>query len=231
MNEYGEFVMFDKSVTEDGSELLVVAVKDNGETVSQFLGNRVDPNKIYRMIYQVEKGGEALPKKIDLSFTGIEVISQYLNHKCFMEGIHSDERIEVPFNFWFRHTMKDGVVAYCYTKIFGKSSSTQRLIKNVIGWSSKDQKAFLRNTGLVNRVINSYLFQKIEEGFDSITINDVFGMTDDEVKDFFNDATDINPDLLAYGYESEEQMSKCLKHGFLKFVPFNTDPVATQTLN
>lgn len=223
--------MFDKSVTEDGSELFVVAVKDNGETVSQSLGNRIDPNKTYRMIYQVEKGGEPLAKKVDLSFTGIEVISQYLNHKCFMEGIYSDAKIEVPFNFWFRHTMKEGVIAYCYTKIFGKSSSTQKLIKNVIGWSSKDQKAFLRNKSLVKRVINGYLFQKIEEGFDSITINDVFGLTDDEVKDFFNDATDINPDLLAYGYESEEQMREGLKNGFLKFVPFNTDPVATQTIN
>jgi hypothetical protein len=223
--------MFDKSVAEDGSELLVVAVKDNGETVSQFLGNRIDPHKTYRMIYQVEKGGEVLPKKVDLSFTGIEVISQYLNHKCFMEGFHSDAKIEVPFNFWFRHEMKKGVIAYCYTKIFGKSSSTQRLIKNVTGWSSKDQKAFLRNTGLVDRVINGYLFQKIEEGFDSIIINDVFGMTDDEVNDFFNDATDINPNLLAYGYEGEEQMREGLKNGFLKFVPFNTDPVATQTLN
>jgi hypothetical protein len=183
------------------------------------------------MIYQVEKGGEVLPKKVDLSFTGIEVISQYLNHKCFMEGFHSDAKIEVPFNFWFRHEMKKGVIAYCYTKIFGKSSSTQRLIKNVTGWSSKDQKAFLRNTGLVDRVINGYLFQKIEEGFDSIIINDVFGMTDDEVNDFFNDATDINPNLLAYGYEGEEQMREGLKNGFLKFVPFNTDPVATQTLN
>ena len=223
--------MFDKSVAEDGSELFVVAVKDNGETVSQSLGNRIDPNKTYRMIYQVEKGSEVLPKKVDLSFTGIEVISQYLNHKCFMEGFHSDAKIEVPFNFWFRHEMKKGVIAYCYTKIFGKSSSTQRLIKNVTGWSSKDQKAFLRNTSLVDRVINGYLFQKIEEGFDSITINDVFGMTDDEVNDFLNKSTNIDPDLLVYGYESEQHRRECLKNGFLKFVPFNTDPVATQTIN
>jgi c-di-GMP-related signal transduction protein len=223
--------MFDESVTKDGSELFVVAVKDNGEAVAQSLGNRIEPNKIYRMIYQVEKGGEVLPKKVDLSFTGIEVISQYLDHKCFMEGFHSDAKIEVPFDFWFRNTMKDGVIAHCYTKIFGKSSSTQRLIKNVIGWSSKDQKAFLRNTSLVNRVINGYLFQKIEEGFDSITINDVFRMTEDEVKDFLERATYINPDLLAYGYESEEKMREGLKNGFLKFVPFNTDPMATQTIN
>lgn len=213
-------------------EVFVTGFYDNGEpSLTLSIGDRISPEKNYRMVFQVEKNGEVLSNKVDLTFSGMDLITKTLERKTFMKSLHKKYEIDAPFEFWFRHQMKQGVIAYCYDKIFGKSPKTRRLTRSITGWSAKEQKIFLNDFELVYEVLSSYLFMKIEEGFDSIVVNDRFGMTEEEIEQFLEKATH-NPETLLHGYGGDlEEMKRSLKNGFLQFIPFNTDASANQTAN
>lgn len=213
-------------------EVFVTGFYDNGDpTLSLAIGDRISPEKNYRMVFQVEKNGAVLSNKVDLTFSGMNLIAKTLARKTFMKSLHKKYEIDAPFEFWFRHQMKQGVITYCYDKIFGKSPKTRKITKDITGWSTKNQKVFLKNSELVDEVLSSYLFMNIEEGFDSIFVNDRFGMTEEEIEKFFEKATH-NPETLLHGYGGDlEKMKRSLRNGFLQFIPFNMDAWATQIPN
>lgn len=223
--ENGEFAMLNEDV-------FVTGFYENGEpSLTLSIGDRISPDKNYRMVFQVEKNGVVLSNKVDLTFSGMDLIAKTLARKTFMKSLHEKYEIDAPFEFWFRHQMKEGVIAYCYDKIFGKSPNTRRLTKSITGWSSKEQKIFLKDFDLIDEVLSSYLFMKIEEGFDSILVNDRFEMTEEEIEMFLEKGTH-NPETLMHGYGGDiEKMKQSLRNGVLQSIPFNMEPSATKIPN
>lgn len=210
--------MFDESVTEDGSELSLIGLTSDGQKISHLVRNGISPAQTYRMVYQVEKNRQILPKKVDMSFGGEELVINFLNTKIQLEAFYPESGSKLPFPMFHRHQLKESVIVYCYTKIFGASPQTQKLIKNVTGIPSKSQKWILRNKSFIRSHLAAYLYIKIEEGFDSVLINDVFAMTEDEIEKWVVDVTEINSNL----FKDQEELKESLRNGYLNFHSFNT---------
>jgi hypothetical protein len=59
---------------------------------------------------------------------------------------------------------------------------------------------------------------KIEDGFDSVLINDLFAMTEDEIEKWVSEKTEINAHL----FKDKEELKESLRNGYLNFQSFNT---------
>lgn len=210
--------MFDKSVAEDGSDFALIGRTRDGQNISHVVRNGVIPAQAYRMVYQVEKNGQILPKKVDMSFGGEELVINFLSTKIQLEEFYPESGSKLPFPMFHKHQLKMSVIVYCYTKIFGSSPKTQKLIKNVTGIPSKSQKWILRNKSFIRSHLAAYLYMKIEDGFDSVLINDLFAMTEDEIEKWVSEKTEINAHL----FKDKEELKESLRNGYLNFQSFNT---------
>lgn len=210
--------MFDKSVAEDGSDFALIGRTRDGQNISHVVRNGVIPAQAYRMVYQVEKNGQILPKKVDMSFGGEELVIDFLSTKIQLEEFYPESGSKLPFPMFHKHQLKMSVIVYCYTKIFGSSPKTQKLIKNVTGIPSKSQKWILRNKSFIRSHLAAYLYMKIEDGFDSVLINDLFAMTEDEIEKWVSEKTEINAHL----FKDKEELKESLRNGYLNFQSFNT---------
>lgn len=215
-------------LNEPTPKMFSVGYDKNGAAVAMTpVRDEVDLNGTYQMVYQVEQCGEVNPIKVEIIFNGWELHTGWVKVQNIQKQYYRDSGSLMPFELFVKHNIKDVVIAYCYTEIFGDSPKTRKLISENNGIPPKSIKRMLRNKELVRACLAGYFYIKIEDGKNGVLLNDVIGMTDAEIEKFMEGVNDINP----YLFKNEQQLRDSLKAGYLTSVAFSTDTATTGSLH
>jgi hypothetical protein len=208
--------MFSVGYDKNGVAVIMTPVRDE-----------VDLNGTYQMVYQVEHCGKLNPAKVEITFNGGELHTSWVQVQNIQKQYYRDSGSLMPFEVFVKHNIKDVVIAYCYTEIFGDSPKTRKLISENNGIPPKSIKRMLRNKKLVRACLAGYCFLKIENGKNGVLLNDVIGMTEAEIEKFMEGANEINP----YLFKNEQQLRDSLKDGYVTSVAFSTDTATIGSLH
>ncbi len=210
------------------SNFSVSGMKNDG-TVLWNLPIRSDFDKdgIYRMIYEIQnlKGENKYSTNVDLTFNGEDILRSLIKTYDVFRGNYNGPQKD---NFlFFRHFCKNGMMVYSYNKIKGHTLSVRKYLRSLSPiLTTKVQKELLRDKGWLMDLVRSYLYLKIEKGFNSVKIKDVESMTDEEINqkrkgwEGFNWEEETNLKLM---FSSEEEYWKQLKNGLISWEGFDSD--------
>ena len=217
---------------------LVNGMKNDG-TVCWSLPIRDDFDKdgIYRMIYEIQnlKGENKYPTNVDLTFEGEDIFRSLV--KTFDVFIDDYNGSKEDTLYHFRHFCKYGMLLYSYVKIKGHTSSVRKYLKSLNPTlTTKVQKNLLRNKEWLMDLVKSYLYIKIEKGYNSVKIKDVESITEKEcnkrkkewLDSGFNWEEETNLHPL---FKSEEDFWERQKVGFISWETFNSDLSNVKTIH
>lgn len=219
----------------NGISQIVSGLKKDGSILwSLPMTDHFDQDGIYRMIYELKnfKGENPYSKTVDLTFSGREIFQSLLKtFDHFMSGYTGSSKDTL---FHFRHFCKYGMMVYSYVKIKGHTPNVRKQLRSMNPTlTTKVQKGWLRSDMLMD-LVRSYHYFKIDKNFNSVHVEDIESMTDEEIvqyKDSYKGGFDWEKETnLQKLFNNEEEFWEGQKHGFIKFTGFDSDLSNIETL-
>jgi hypothetical protein len=156
-----------------------------------FTADGVVLNQRYKMIYQIKSNGAVLPKKVEFTRTGHQIIDDLNKTAVIFRPIYTGPKNE--FLFHLRHFVREIAMVHCTTVIRGRGPKVINYLKkscphvrNMLKeLNTKDGRIFLRNA------MGAYLWFKID--IDNVehncfTVTDIQKLSEREIDEVLQEA-------------------------------------------
>lgn len=216
------------------SQIVYGYTKDWSIRWSLPMTDHFDQDGIYRIIYELKNfnGENPYSKTVDLTFSGQEILQSLLKtFDHFMSGYTGSPKDNL---FHFRHFCKYGMLVYSYVKIKGHTPNVRKQLRSMNPLlTTRVQKEWLRSDMLMD-LVRSYFYFKIEKNFNSVHVEDIESMTDEEIvhyKDCYKGGFDWEKETrLQKLFNNEEEFWEGQKNGFIQSKGFDSDLSNVETL-
>lgn len=151
-----------------------------------FTADGVVLNQRYKMIYQIKSANAVLPKKVEFTRMGHQIIDDLNNTAAIFRPIYTGPKNE--FLFHLRHFVREIAMVHCTTVIQGRGPKVIKYLKKSCPEVRDMLKALNRKHGktMLRNAMGAYLWFKIDVNnveHNCFTVTDIQKLTSQEIDD------------------------------------------------